>query len=65
MLWQTRDMSTVWLLRNDALDNDLEDLGLITIGWDETGDLRGMSKSEILAKLREARPEKSEPSHAS
>ena len=58
-------MSTVWLLRNDVLDNDLEDLGLITIGWDETGDLRGMSKSEILAKLREARPEKSEPSHAS
>lgn len=58
-------MSSVWVLRNDVLDNDLEDLGRITIGWDETGDLRGMSKSEILTSLRESEPEKSERSHAS
>lgn len=57
-------MSTVWLLRNDTLDDDLENLGVVTIGWDGTPDLTGVTKDELKAILRKLEPGKAPASYA-
>ncbi|OLT52002.1 hypothetical protein BJF89_06180 [Corynebacterium sp. CNJ-954] len=58
-------MSTVWLLRNDKLDDDLERLGIVSIGWDGTPDLSSVNKDELKSILRKTEPGKTPNSYAS
>lgn len=52
-------MSTVWVIRNDALGDELFDGGFISVGWDCVGDLRtiGADPTKISALLAGGYPE--------
>ncbi|NDK92275.1 hypothetical protein GYA93_22335 [Gordonia desulfuricans] len=53
-------MSSVWLIRNDTFDDELETLGMVTIGWDMVGDLRAATDPAMVKdQIRAANPDQS------
>lgn len=57
-------MANMWVIRNDALDQELLDEGFVSLGWDEIPDLRdiGRDRTRIKELLSGAYPEaKGEP----
>jgi restriction system protein len=51
-------MATIWGIHNDHPQLHIEDLGIVTIGWDEVGDLSqlGQDREAIKAKVAAAFP---------
>lgn len=52
-------MANMWVIRNDALDQELLDKGFISLGWDEIPDLRGIGRDRERIKelLNDAYPD--------
>lgn len=59
-------MATVWLIRNDVLNAELEQKGFVSIGWDGTPDLRQMNldDSTLTTELTKHYPDASAPTIA-
>ncbi|KAB1642542.1 restriction endonuclease [Gulosibacter chungangensis] len=54
-------MTTVWLVRNDVFDAELEEQSFISIGWDDVPDLSSMSldTESLVDRLEQTRRDKS------